>query len=360
MSCDILITGTGMFAGRIALDIASTAKSPVNIVIAGRNKMRLNWLKTAGNARAAMFATPARFSTIEVDMVADGASDKLLEACDPRIVVQAASIQTSTVISDKGNRWTQLVADGGLSATAVFQSLISTRMAAAISRRKNRPLLINCPFPDVVNGIIKAMGHDVLCGTGNVAILSNVFAGAYKGGKSEPLRVIAHYQCLSAWRKPPEERSGAIAPLVYVGDQQLDNVFTTFEQCQLTPEPAIEISGASGVTLILALAAGTSWSGHAPGPDGLPGGYPVRLENNRLVLDLPNSISKEEAIAWNSRFEQTGGLVVEDQAVQYKGRLKDLLEDEKFQYSGGFDVKDLETVCADMIRLRDRLMRENT
>lgn len=54
MSSDVLITGSGMFAGRIALDIASTAKTPINVVIAGRNKMRLDWLKTAGNARAAM------------------------------------------------------------------------------------------------------------------------------------------------------------------------------------------------------------------------------------------------------------------------------------------------------------------
>ncbi|MFI3905172.1 hypothetical protein [Ochrobactrum sp. S1502_03] len=358
MSCDVLITGTGMFAGRIALDIASTAKTPVNVVIAGRNKMRLNWLKTAGNARAAMFSTPARFSTIEVDIVADGASDWLLDECNPRIVVQAASIQTSTVISDKGNRWTQLVAEGGLSATAVFQSLISSRMAAAISGRKNRPLLINCSFPDVVNGVIKAMGHDVLCGTGNVAILSNVFDGAYEHSESDPLRVIAHYQCLAAWRKPPEERAGAVAPLVYVGEEKLDNVFETFRQCQLTPEPAIEISGASGVTLILALAAGTAWRGHAPGPDGLPGGYPVRLDNNELVLDLPASITREEAIEWNSGFEEKNGLVVEGETVRYRGKLKSLLEEENFQYADGFDAKDLEQVCSDMLSLRDRLMGE--
>lgn len=358
MSCDVLITGTGMFAGRIALDIASTAKTPVNVVIAGRNKMRLDWLKTAGNARAAMFSTSARFSTIEVDMIAEGASDRLLDECNPRIVVQAASIQTSTVISDKGNRWTQLVAEGGLSATAVFQSLISSRMAAAISHRKNRPLLINCSFPDVVNGIIKAMNFDVLCGTGNVAILSNVFDGTYQHEPSDPLRVVAHYQCLAAWRKPPEERAGAVAPLVYVGEQKLDNVFDTFKQCQLTPEPAIEISGASGVTLILALAAGTTWRGHAPGPDGLPGGYPVRVENNELFLDLPAAITKDEAIAWNAGFEQKNGLVVEGETVRYCGKLKSLLEDEKFRHAEGFIAKDLERVCKDMILLRDRLMNQ--
>src|SRR5207244_13135634 len=58
---DILIFGTGNFAGRIALDLATTASEPVKIVIAGRNVERLNWLRTAGNARAALFNRPARF-----------------------------------------------------------------------------------------------------------------------------------------------------------------------------------------------------------------------------------------------------------------------------------------------------------
>lgn len=358
MPCDILITGTGMFAGRIALDIAATAKQKVNVIIAGRNKMRLDWLKTAGNARAAMFGTPAKFSTVEVDMVAKGACDHLLEVCNPKLVVQAASIQTSSVISDQGNRWTELVAEGGLSATAVFQALISSRMAAAIAKRPIRPLLINCSFPDVVNGMITAMGYDVLCGTGNVAILSNVFAGAYDGLLDGQMRVLAHYQCLSAWRQPPEKRKTAIAPRVFIGDTELDDVFDAFKSCQLSTEPAIEISGASGVTLMLALISRLPWVGHVPAPAGLPGGYPVQLIDDRLELDLPHNLSREDAISWNSKFEEAGGLIVKDGNAEYKGNLKDLLHNEGFEFSDGFDLKDLELACANMLNLRDRLIQQ--
>ena len=144
MSTDILITGTGMFAGRIALDIAATAKDPVTVVIAGRNSDRLRWLETAGNARAAMFGTPARFRSRRIDLLGPGASELLLREEKPGLVVQAASIQTSSVISDTGSRWTALVAEGGLSATAIFQALISSRMAAAISDVAPGTPLINC------------------------------------------------------------------------------------------------------------------------------------------------------------------------------------------------------------------------
>src|SRR4051794_1530883 len=44
---DILIFGTGNFAGRIALDLAATASEPVTVALAGRNRERLDWLRTA-------------------------------------------------------------------------------------------------------------------------------------------------------------------------------------------------------------------------------------------------------------------------------------------------------------------------
>lgn len=356
MTCDILITGTGMFAGRIALDIAATAKEPVNIVIAGRNRMRLDWLRTAGNARAVMFGTPAKFSTHVIDLLEPSASGDLLGQYRPRLVVQAASIQTSTVISDKGSRWTELVAGGGLSATAVFQALISARMAAAISQIAPDTQLINCSFPDVVNPMIVALGHRVLCGTGNVAILSNVFSGARDRLPEGKLRVLAHYQCLAPWRLAPSERGGLPAPRVFIGDNELENPFEDFAHCQLTPEPAIEISGASGVTLMLAFIAGRAWEGHVPGPNGLPGGYPVRLEGGALKLDLPSGLSEQDAIGWNEAFEVRKGLTVEGTTVRYHGKLRELLAEAGTSHADGFDLADLEQVCADLIVMRDRLM----
>jgi hypothetical protein len=64
--CDVLISGTGGFAARIAFDIAATAEEPVETVISGRNRERLNWLRTAANARPALFGRRARFRTPRV------------------------------------------------------------------------------------------------------------------------------------------------------------------------------------------------------------------------------------------------------------------------------------------------------
>src|SRR5437762_2775578 len=94
---DILIFGTGNFAGRIALDLAATASEPVTVAIAGRNRDRLDWLRTAGNARAALFNRPARLISHRVDLSAADAAGETIAAVAPTVVVQAASLQSGAV-----------------------------------------------------------------------------------------------------------------------------------------------------------------------------------------------------------------------------------------------------------------------
>lgn len=356
--CDILVSGTGGFAARIAFDIAATADEPVEIVIAGRNRERLDWLRTAANARAALFGGKARFRTHAIDLLAPGASDDLLGAADPRIVVQAASIQTSQVIAQSGNAWTRLVAEGGLSATAVFQALISSRVAAAITRRGKPVTLVNCSFPDVVNGIIAALGHEVACGMGNVAILSNVFAGSAATPPGAEIKVLAHYQNLAAWRRRPEERGGR-PPRVWLDGAEVEDVYGRFADIQLTPEPVIEISGASGVPMLLAMAAGRPWRGHVPGPNGLPGGYPVRLVGRVLELGLPVGLTQAEAVAWNASFEEQNGLIVSpDGWISFTGILGARLGQHVPSLRKGFAAGELEAVCDELLDLRAKLMGE--
>lgn len=355
--CDILVSGTGGFAARIVFDIAATAEEPVAVVIAGRNRERLNWLRTAANARAALFGRKARFTTHAVDLLVPNASDEMLAATGPRILVQAASIQTSQVIAQSGSAWTQLVAEGGLSATAVFQALLSSRVAAAITRSGRAVTLVNCGFPDVVNGMIRALGHDVACGMGNVAILSNVFAGSAATPPGAEVKVLAHYQNLAAWRRRPQERGGR-PPRVWLDGTEIADVYARFADIQLTPEPVIEISGASGVPMLLAMAAGREWRGHVPGPNGLPGGYPVRLTaDGVLELDLPAGLSEAEAVAWNASFEAQNGLVVSPEGrIGFTGILGARLGEHVNALREGFAVQELEAVCEDLLNLRDTLM----
>jgi hypothetical protein len=351
----ILVSGTGAFAARIVFDIAATASKPLQVVIAGRNRERLSWLATAASARAAIFARPQTFSTYEVDLLAKDGPDEMLDTLRPQVVVQAGSVQPSSVIATTGDAWSRLVAEGGLSATAVFQAVLSSRVAAASSRLGLDAYLINCSFPDVVNGMIRGLGHRVTCGMGNVAILSSVFAAATGATRPNRLKVLGHYQTLAAWRRPAEARSGP-APRVWIDEDEIHDVFGRFRDVKLTPEPVIDISGASGVPLVLALASGDEWRGHVPGPNGLPGGYPVVLKHGVIALDLPAEVSFEEAVAWNAGFEEANGAVVgDDGRMRYTGALRNALQQHAPSLAEGFALADLEDVHREMHDLRAKL-----
>ena len=355
---DILVFGTGDFAARIVLDIAATALRPVRVLVAGRNRERAEWVALAANARAVIFGSPARTGCQVLDLDADGQAAELIARCQPSVVVQAASAQSSQVISKSGDAWSQLVAAGGLSVTAVFQARLSLLVARALARERPGCHFVNCCYPDVVNGLIAAAGLPVTCGVGNVAILGAAFAAALGEEAAGPVRVLAHYSTITPFRSPAQIRSGP-APRVWIGEQEVADPFADFRGVKLTAEPVIDISGAAGVPLLLALAAGQDWRGHAPGPNGLPGGYPVALRAGILDLDLPKALTREDAIAWNARFDRNAGLVVDAAGhARYTGPVADLMRAADPELGAGFNVHDMDRAYAAMVRLRARLQAE--
>ena len=107
---------------------------------------------------------------------------------------------------------------------------------------------------------------------------------------------------------------------------------------------------------MLAMTHGLDWIGHVPGPRGLPGGYPVRLKADQIDLDLPASLTRSEAIAWNLRYEQECGLVVgPDGRAAYTGRLHERIASFSPDLAAGFHVRDIHEVYRAMHTLRTRL-----
>src|SRR5262249_30726570 len=156
-------------------------------------------------------------------------------------VVQGASVQTASVIATKGDAWSALVAEGGLSTTTVFQALLSMRVARAIAASDRPCRLVNCCFPDVVNTLIAAAGLPVTCGVGNVPTPPTPFAGALDKRWPGAVKVLATYQTLTPSRRPATGRAGPV-PRVWIDDAEVADVFPAFAAVKLTAEPAIEIS----------------------------------------------------------------------------------------------------------------------
>lgn len=353
---DIVLFGTGTFAARILFDLAATARSKVKVAVVGRNRQRLAWLRTAAAARADMFGTGAVILDRHLDALSTESVAPLLAELAPRVVANTASIQGGRVVTDRPDPWTRLVQEAGLGMTVLLQAKISRDIGRAVATAAPSAHFVNCCYPDVVNPLLAASGLAVRCGIGNVAILAHAFSSVLEPGHP-PLRLLAQHAALAAFRRPIEDRQGEAPLRAWLADAEIRGIYQRFASVKLAVEPVIDISGASGVPLLMAMAAGQDWRGHAPGPNGLPGGYPVRLRRGVLELDLPAGLGQAEAVAWNAALEEHNGvLLAADGRVRYAGRVEAVLRRASPDLAGGFAVAEFdaayEAIAALCARLR--------
>jgi hypothetical protein len=352
---DIALFGTGNFAARILFDLAATAPGELSVAVVGRNRARLAWLRTAAQARAAMFGTSVRVIDYHLDPFSTETVAELLHGLQPRIAANTASAQGGRVVTDRPDRWTRLVHEAGLGVSAVLQARVSFDIARAVAVAVPSAAFVNCCYPDVVNPMLAGAGLPITSGIGNVAILAHSFAGQLGPGHGH-LQLLAQHAALSAFRRPAEERSGQAPMRLWIDGREVSDIYRRFAAVKLAPEPVIDISGASGVPFFVAMARGQTWRGHLPGPNGLSGGYPVRLAGGRLTLDLPPGLTETDAIHWNVSFEQANGVVVgRDGSLRYTGRVEAALRNVSPQMAAGFSMSDFDGAYRAVSELRDQL-----
>ena len=353
-SCDILISGTGYYAEIMVADLAAAARTPLSVIIAGRNTARMAWLVEACRARAANFGTPVTFSSAQLDSTSAASIAETLDGIRPRVIVQSASAQSPWRVDNNESDWARLVAKAGFGLTIAFNSLLSFRTASAMKTLGLDGHFVNTCYPDGVNQVLAQAGLPITSGVGNIAIFSAIIGGRLPPEQRADLRVLAHHRHIVEWRKPPSQRAGAPVR-AWVGDRELTDVDARTGDIQLPHRELNLISAANAVPVLLALAGEGARRVHVPGPGGRTGGYPVIADASGVVLDLPAGLTEEEALAWNAQFEDADGVSIRDGQVIYAERVRSLLAEHSPELAKGFRVSDVEEAAAALGELRDRM-----
>lgn len=352
--CDILFSGTGYFAEIMACDIAATARTPLRIVIGGRNAGRRKWLVDACNARASIHGTSVRFESIALDSTSVETLLPSLDSLRPRIFVQSASAQSPWSVDTGPSEWSHLVARAGFGMTIAFHALLAWRAASAIKALGLDTHFVNTCYPDGVNPLLVAAGVPLTTGVGNIGIFAAVVASRLGETAGNDLRILGHHRHIVEWRKPVGTRAGA--PIrAWSGAAELTNVESLTEDIQLPYRDLNIISGASAVPVLLALAGEGQRRVHVPGPLGLPGGYPVQADTMGVTLDLPPGLTRAEAIAWNRHFEEADGVGIHEGQVVYSEQARREIRRYSTELAGGFAASEIEPAAAALLDLRASL-----
>lgn len=353
-TCDILISGTGYYAEIMLGDLAAVARTPLHIVVGGRNRERLKWLVEACRARTQIYGTRATFDSVLLDSSSADALMEPLGALRPKVVVQSASMQSPWKVDNNSSDWSRLVSAAGFGITIAFHSLLAFRTSTAIKKLGLNSHFVNTCYPDGVNQVIAAAGLPLTTGVGNIGIFSAVIGGRLPFEQRAQLRVLAHHHHIVQWRKPGTERTGAPVR-AWIGDEEIADVDGMTRDVQLPYRDLNLISGACAVPVLLALAGEGKRRVHVPGPHGLTGGYPVMADETGVTLDLPKGLTREEAIAWNQQFEVEDGVSVRNGRVVYSERAQELLRKHSPDLAAGFAVGDVEAAAAELAALRESM-----
>jgi hypothetical protein len=352
--CDILLSGTGYFTEIMLADLAIAARSPLRIVVGGRNVERLKWLVNACRSRAAIYDARVSFDYVELDSRSVETLKAPLQALRPKVVVQSASMQSPWRVDNGASEWSNLVAKAGFGITIAFHALLAFRTATAIKELGLPCHFVNTCYPDGVNQLLTAAGVPLTTGVGNIGIFSAVVSGRLPFAQRKDLRVLGHHRHIVEWRKPGTQREGAPVR-AWIGDDEIPNVDDMTRDIQLPYRDLNLISAASSVPVLLALAGEGKRRGHVPGPNGRSGGYPVQVDANGVTLDLPKGMTEAEAILWNKQFEEKDGVSVEGGRIVYSELARKLLQPYGTEIADGFAAADVEAAAERLNALRARL-----
>jgi hypothetical protein len=151
--------------------------------------------------------------------------------------------------------------------------------------------------------MLRAEGLSPTCGIGNVAILAMRFQRLLAGAESARLRVIGHHAQLirSLLGEGP-------APLVLLGDRQIPAEELLLKTGLQSGATLNYLAAATIFPILTGLLRREAVETHAPGVYGLPGGYPVRFEEGKIRIDLPDGVSQARAVEFNVESAELEGI----------------------------------------------------
>ncbi|MGE0736894.1 MAG: hypothetical protein AB7G15_09930 [Alphaproteobacteria bacterium] len=361
--CDVLITGTGSLAETVLFAFATVdAKQPLQLAIGGRSAGRMNWLSLAANGRAFSFGLQNFTRPSPLDWETPEALANNLRQLRPRIIIQTASMQSPWTLGAK-NDWARMIAAGGYGLATPMHTILTARLLRAVELAGLDTVIINGAFPDIANSILKAMGLPSPVGFGNVDLIA-VSAMALAGERRQgTVQVLAQYEPhVAAFRLPPSGRAGMSARAWINGEEVADfqQRFAAISFPAGADDALNQLTGATVVPMALAYLDGRPYLGHATGPFGYPGGYPVSIERGRLSLRLPKGVSEAEAIAFNKAIEQAEGIALDEAAkrIRLSGKAHAAMHRHSPRLAEGYSVAslaDLERAVTELLSLRQRL-----
>ncbi len=329
MRASVLIIGVGDAGSKMAAGLAQSGKVD-RLVLAGQCRGR-------GPAIAGMLAScyDCNVSFTGLDGTRQQAVEQLLKAENPDLVVQSASLLSPWAMVGRTDPVATTLAQAGLGVQLPAQLPILMSVMRAVREADFQGPVANLSFPDVSHVILDRLGFAPTIGLGNVSMQHLRVRAALReqiirdGGSSDEMpliRLVGHHNQVYGVMKGQAPANPDDRCQVYLGatGERADELaYQSFPMM-----PGIDynvVTAAAALPVLLALLPGAeTLRFSAPAPQGLPGGYPVVIEDGKVELDLPKHVPLQEAVDFHWRIGRADGIesVADDGTVVFSEQAK--------------------------------------
>jgi hypothetical protein len=247
---------------------------------------------------------------------------RILKRASPDIIMHNATMMSNATWARFPDRIPEKLAEAGIGNVVPFHLTLTHKLMKAVEIAKTNSHVVMSPYPDVVNAVLGKVGlARNLVGLGNLDYITPGIqkAAADKLGvniRTVSVFLVATYAVLNRLF-----RFGTAGELpyylrIYVEDKDVTGKLDLKDLLAevgnylalITIQDLGFIAASSGVKNALAILNDAKLLTHAPGPSGLPGGYPVRLSAKGVETALPPGITLEEAIEINENALRGDGI----------------------------------------------------
>jgi hypothetical protein len=302
---DLLVFGSGSLTRALVMSLAARDHPSLSVVLVGRDQAPVDSIAMLARARAAALGASLRIHARTCDF-SRSSIDRVFAAVRPRVVLILASRQSPWRV---GRRWRELLSLMGYGFTLPLQAVLADLVVDVAVQRHLNATFVNGCYPDLVNPLLVARGLPIVGGIGNVSIIASVLRSFQPERRVQIVAHHAHVAALISGR-----RNNLPAPLIWLDGERWTGWDSTVARSVTLPatDALNDVTGAAAVPMLAAmLGRSASWDGHAPGPNGECGGYPVRVDTRGVQITLPADISIDEARALNVCCGVADGVIVE-------------------------------------------------
>jgi len=230
--------------------------------------------------------------------------------------------------------------EAGFGPWLPFHLTLVYKLMQAVKKAGVKTHVINASFPDAVNAILAKVGLAPTVGLGNcdlfVPELRRIVAEKFNVSvKSVTVYLVGHHYLCHVLNAYQSTMGCPYYLKIMVDDKDVTKQFDLdkllVEANRYMPKGKNDhfIVAASAVKNILAILYDTNELTYAPGPQGLPGGYPVRLSKKGAEVYLPEDITLEEAVKINEEAQRLDGIekIKDDGTVVFTEKAVAIMEE---------------------------------